>query len=726
MKKHRLIAILLALLLGPSVKSEQTNEVVITSSTAEGKVNFDFETGKATGINGVIVTYGQREMVLLADKVELSKSSGEVLAEGNVSLQRGDALWLGDRLEYNYRTREMRADSFRTGLSPFYAKGLGLAANTTNKTYSATNAVITTDDVSSPSYRIRAERITIVPGQYIEARNATLMLGNVPVMFFPKYHRSLTRHPNNIELTPGYRSVYGPYLLGTYNWYLNDQLSGSVHADYRQRRGFGLGPDVNYDIGRWGQGGFTYYYTHDEDPKKDPQGNDIQEYRRRLSFSHKATLRTNLTAKVVVRDQSDAYFIRDFFESEYRTNSQPRSFLEVNQAWSNFTLDVMAQPQINDFVQTIERLPDVKLSAIRQQLGASPFFYESESSAAYLRFGSVTNTRPSYAALRADSYHQILLPHTFFGWLNFTPRVGGRFTHYGETEGLGSTMNEQDRFVFNTGAETSFKASRVWGGVHNQLLEMDGLRHIIEPSVNYVFVPAPNKRPFQLPQFDSELPSLRLLPIEFPDYNSIDSIDSQNVFRFSLRNKVQTKRKDGVDNLVNWGLYTDWRLNPNPGQGTFADAYSDLDFKPRSWLTLNSEIRYDLDNGHVRMANHAATLTPNDVWSVSLGHRYFREDPAFGLESANNLVYSRIYYRLNENWGFRMSHHFEARDGTLEEQYYTVYRDLRSWTTALTFRVRENRGGPQDVTIALTFSLKAFPRFKPGSDRESPSLLLGG
>ena len=76
---------------------------------------------------------------------------------------------------------------------------------------------------------------------------------------------------------------------------------------------------------------------------------------------------------------------------------------------------------------------------------------------------------------------------------------------------------------------------------------MDGLRHIIEPSANYVFVPDPSTPPAQLPQFDSEQPSLMLLPVEFPDYNNIDSIDTQNVIRFGLRNTLQTKRDGQLD-----------------------------------------------------------------------------------------------------------------------------------------------------------------------------------
>ena len=196
----------------------------------------------------------------------------------------------------------------------------------------------------------------------------------------------------------------------------------------------------------------------------------------------------------------------------FTVEPEPKSFLELNQILPNFSLNLLAQPQLNDFFQTVERLPDVKLSALRQQLGVSPFFYEGENSAGYFRFrpmeGSGTN---GYAALRADTFHQLLLPQTFFGWLNVTPRVGARFTQYGDTEGEGSTFDEQGRAVFNTGAEVSLKASRFLGRRQQPVLEVNGLRHIIQPSVNYVFVPSPSRAPRELPQFDTEI-SLRLLP----------------------------------------------------------------------------------------------------------------------------------------------------------------------------------------------------------------------
>jgi LPS-assembly protein len=377
-------------------------------------------------------------------------------------------------------------------------------------------------------------------------------------------------------------------------------------------------------------------------------------------------------------------------------------------------------------------LPDVRLTGFRQQLGETPVYYESESSAGYYRrrFAETNGPMPGdFSAARADTFHQLLLPQTFFGWLNVTPRVGGRFTYYSKATGDGATTDEVYRGVFNTGAEISFKASRVWPGVQNKLFEMDGLRHIFEPSINYVFVPSPGHATNELPQFDYEVPSLRLLPIEYPDYNSIDSIDSQNVMRFGLRNKLQTKRQGRVEDLLNWDLYTDWRLKPNRDQTTFADLYSDLAARPRSWLKLESLTRFDLDSGNLRLSFHTLTFKPNNVWSWDLGHYYLRDAPlttSTGLGQGNNLITSSMYYRVNENWGLRATHHFEARNGRMQEQFYSIYRDLRSWTAALTFRLRDNGTGPEDFTVAFTFSLKAHPRFGLGSDSVRPYSLLGG
>ena len=704
--------------------AEEPQEWILEAQDPSFEVEINTVTGLATATNGVVLR--QADLVLKARSFTINQQTGDVQAQGDVVITSQGKTWKSEKVRYNLKSHRMSGEDFKTGQTPFFVGGQVLAGDENTKVFAAVDATVTTDDYAEPGYAIRAKLLIIVPGEYIEANSATLRLYGVPVFYYPHYRRSLKVHPNNWVVTPGYRSLFGPYVLSRYNMYWNEQFRSGFDVNLYQKRGVGAGPDFDFKSKTLGDGSFKSFYIHDGDPGLDPNLKPIRDERGRITFTDRINLNTNLTVKLVARYQSDAQVVRDFYEHEYRKNIQPDSFAEINQLWSNWSLNVLGRPQLNNFFETVERLPDVKLTGLRQQLGISPFYYESESSAGYYRRRFASGPTNDYAATRADTFHQIVLPITLGEWLNLTPRAGGRLTHYGETEGAGSTLTEETRSVFNTGAELSFKASRVWQGVDSRFWDVNGLRHIVQPSINYVFVPHPSRAPGRLPQFDYEVPSHRLLPIEYPDYNAIDSVDSQNVLRFTLNNKLQTKRKDGVDQLVNWALYTDWRLHPRPGQSTFADVFSDLDLKPRSWLTLNSEVRYDVGGGFLREANHTATVTPNTVWSVSLGHRYLREDPTLGPDSGNNLIYSTLYYRFNENWGARASLHFEARDGTMEEQQYSLYRDFRSWTGALTFRVRDQRtAGPSDYTVAVTFSLKAFPRFGLGDDSNKPSLLLG-
>jgi len=688
----------------------------------------------ATGTNGIFVQYG--DATLTADSARLDYQAGEAVADGHVRIEEGNLIWTGEHIRYNFKTHQMQSEQFRTGKPPVFAQGEQLQGDTSNKTYTARHAFVTTDDVSDPAIRVRASRVTIVPGKYIEMWNAVLFMDGVPTFYFPYYRRNLGEHANNFNFLPGYRSAYGPFLLSTYSWYLNDGVDGKIHLDYREKRGVGAGPDLNLHLGQWGEAEFKYYYLHDRNPNTSASTNSfanlgaIPENRQRFYFGYQATPATNLNVKALVNYQSDPLLLHDFFEGDYRNNPQPNTFIEVNKYWNNWSLDVETTPRVNDFFDQVERLPDVKLTGFRQQIFNTPVYYESESSAGYYRrffagtnaLFATTNSPPAYSATRADTYHQLLLPHTFFGWLNVTPRVGGRFTYYSEEGGPGGTNEETWRKIFNTGVETSFKASQLWAGATNSLLAVDGLRHIIEPSVTYAYVPAPSTPPAQLPQFDSELPSPLLLPVQFPDYNNIDSIDSENVLRFGLRNTLQTKRDGQLDNLLNWNVLLDWRLRPNAGQSTFNDLYSELAFRPRTWVMLQSQLRYDINGGDLNMAFHQLTLEPNEKWSWGIGHWYARNG---FLGNGNNLITSTMFYRLNDNWGARTAHYFNARNGRLQEQLYTLYRDMRSWTGALTFRLIDNGHGPKDFTVAFTFSLKAMPKTHVGDDSVRPYHLVG-
>jgi lipopolysaccharide assembly outer membrane protein LptD (OstA) len=715
-----------------TVMAQQEPEWEIDSLDESGGVVYEFATGIATATNGVIVKYGGA--VLRADQVAVNQQTGDVVADGQVRIQRLDQVWASEHIRYNFKTRRMQAEHFRTGKAPVFAGGQGLGNDPRNpNAYTATNAVVTTEDVAEPGIKIRAKSIRIIPGDRIVAKGAVLYLDKIPVFWFPYYSQSLNERGSNFDFTPGYRSRYGAYLLGTYTWAINKQLEAVAHVDYRVKRGFGVGPDFNYDFGKWGTGRARYYYLYDQDPDIEETGLSIPDNRQRLWFSYQANPATNLTVKSMVRYQGDSEIVRDFFDSEYRRNPQPNTYLDVNKYWQNFSLDLYAQPRLNDYLETVEKLPELKLTGHRQQIANTPVFYESESSAGwYRRLFPETNGIPyglDYEASRADTFHQVLLPHTFFGFLNVTPNAGGRFTYYGSASGPGGITSETTRGIFNTGADVSLKASRAWPVFHSRTFELEGLRHIVVPSVKYTYVPTPTRvGTNEIPQFDYELSSLRLLPNDFPDYNSIDSIDGQNTVRFGLNNKLQTRRRNEIVNFLDWDVFIDWRLDPRPEQQTFSDVSSEFRLRPRSWLTLESMTRYNFEDGQFRLTYNSFTIQPNDIWSWTFGYFFMQDDfrPApYGWGEGNNLFRNSLTFRVNQNWALRATQHYNADDGRMEEQAYSIYRDLKSWTAALSFRVRDNVDREDDFTIAFTVSLKAYPSYDLGEDSLRSYSLLG-
>jgi hypothetical protein len=117
------------------------------------------------------------------------------------------------------------------------------------------------------------------------------------------------------------------------------------------------------------------------------------------------------------------------------------------------------------------------------------------------------------------------------------------------------------------------------------------------------------------------------------------------------------------------------------------------------------------------------TFTPNNRWSWGLSHWYLRNGFIDRVE--NNFIASTFFVRVNDNWGLRATHSFNAQTGRLQQQAYTCYRDLRSWTGALTFRVQDNVGTTPDFTVAFSLSLKANPATRVGEDAVNNYHLVG-
>ena len=227
---------------------------------------------------------------------------------------------------------------------------------------------------------------------------------------------------------------------------------------------------------------------------------------------------------------------------------------------------------------------------LRFSIDAADSTYETSNSLGYLeRAYGDTNPIPNYETFRADTFHQFTMPETFFGWLNVVPKCGFPrdvlFSHSAPSNTGAYDLQLADNRTSPTprcsrcrvqdldplsrpstrrncatpsarssrratscgrsldaGVETSFKLSRQYDNVETRAFGLDALQHIIQPYVDFEEIEDFGVGSRKLLQFDRLLPTTQLQPIDFPQFNSIDTIDEQTAVRLGVRNRLQTKR----------------------------------------------------------------------------------------------------------------------------------------------------------------------------------------
>ena len=312
----------------------------------------------------------------------------------------------------------------------------------------------------------------------------------------------------------------------------------------------------------------------------------------------------DLSAVVDFNKLSDQYFLQDFYPAVFAYDPQPDTYFELLKRGEAYTLNVQTRVQVNNFQETVERLPELSWEVARTPLFNGPIFYEATTSASWLHraFAAQTGNQsidlqagalnPDYNSYRIDSFHQFLYPKTYFGWLSVVPSVGFRGTYYSTTgsftesdpsnplpEGLLTEHGGRVRFALNADVEASFKLSKAFEDVQERSLGLDGLRHVIQPYADFSWVSQPTVSPSDILPFDQYIPSTRLQSIDFPQYLSIDSLDRWTILRLGMRNRLQTRRDSSTLNWLDVDTYFDVDFDNPARPGHSSVDYERFPFK---------------------------------------------------------------------------------------------------------------------------------------------------
>ena len=651
------------------------------------KVEYFRDQKKVVGQGNVSVSYGDTE--LNCDKITAYTDTKEAICEGNVKITQPGTSIEGDRIHYDFSKMRGYALDSKIQAEPFY----GSAERVTqigDKDFELKKGYITTCDLEKPHYRIQAREVRIFLDDKIVAKHIFFYIGNTPVLYMPLYVQPLLEDRPEVTIVPGRTSDWGYYALTSWRYFFNDDSKGNIRLDYREKKGLAEGIDYKYNLKELGDGIAKFYYAHENDDLTISKTGSKDD-RWRIQYRHQIDLPEDTMATIEFNKLSDRDVIKDYVYREFEENPTTDNYILVETAKTNYIMRLLARKRMNDFFTVVERLPEVELEVNNQRLWNTNFYYFSEDSLSNLikRYDEADGTSRE-ESLRADTYQRLSYVAKLFKFLHVTPFVATRQTFYSRNRWKDTT---NFRSIYETGVDASTKFYRVFD-MDTDLLNLDinRLRHIITPSAGFLHRHQPTISPDNLYQFDE-----------------IDNIVRYNGFSLSLANKLQTKRLEGeqmkVVDLATLIVSTDYlfrlkkqSLRPQ-GVGRFGDPYFDLELRPYSWLSIDSDMTLDHKDHDINSANIDVYVDMGEKLTLGMGHRY--ESTEGGKTSQFT---GELFYNINDEWKIKIYERYDFDSQKWEEQEYTIFKDLHCWLAEFSVDIRDG-----EYTTWLVFRLKAFP-----------------
>jgi LPS-assembly protein len=673
---------------------EEKKPIIVNGDNVE----YFTESKQVTAQGNIVINYGGAK--LSCDKITVNTETGEAVAEGNVRIVDERGIIEGEKVIYNFKTKTGVISDANFMAQPYFGQAKKVE-KVNDVELLAHDAYMTTCNYDRPHFRFQARKLDFFRGDKIQSEKNIVYLGPIPVLYLPRFSRSLKDTQTHIQVSPGKSSDWGYYMLTATRFNLGQNLSSRVYLDYRDKLGLAEGFGTNYQSRGFGRGDFKFYYT-DERPKAALEAGEFQRYLVRWRHSWEIDPRTNLISEYyrIFDDKrkdlgSEYNMLKDYFYREYEKDARPLSYALLHHYFSYSSLDLLLQKRTNSWYEQLEKLPELKYTLPSIRVGASPFYFENVLQGANFnyKYPPPTPSSSDISVNRLDAYNKVSLPF-HLAFINFNPFVANRSTYYTSLVG-GSSISP--RTVFYTGVDASTKFYRVFALKSNFLgMDIDGLRHIISPSVRYGYNHFPTVSSNRLKQIDA-----------------LDSIGSNNELTFQFANKLQTRREGKIVDLAYLSLESSYQfynvdaMTYEKSNDNFTDFLIDLELFPYAWLRLDSDATYRPSEKYFTEVNYSVSFLLGAERSLSIGQRYQRK--------GSNEITSGFKWRFNPKWKFSCYQRYALHGNPglsllkgMLEQEYSIARDLHCWIMEVAFNRKKEEGS----TIWFIFRLKAFPELE--------------
>lgn len=433
-----------------------------------------------------------QETILIADSAYLSEADNEAVAEGKVRLVKGGDVLHCDRIKINLLTDEGEVTNgdYYSRKSNFHMKGQKMIKLGEDK-YRLEHGTFTTCDGNNPSWKFVADNMDVSMEDYAVGTNTIFYIKDVPSFYTPYILFPVQRERQSGFLFPhfGNTSKKGLNFDIPYYWAISPSQEATIDIDVETKRGVGNGIEYAYKRNNDSLGKLYEYSIYDTSQNKG-RGNLVAQQQEWLSPS--------LVFKTDVDLISDRNFFLDFSEENGVYNRQILdSSVSLTKNWQNYSLAGEFR-YVNDLVATtnqttLEKLPEINFTAVRQKLPGIPLYLALDSS--FVNFYRDNDVRGQRINLRPYATAYLAMPAglEFSAWGGYRERLYNAY-HAGVGE---SGNGSRGIGIADAGATVTTSLSRIYDTAWGALKK---IKHTMVPEVGYSFVEEKNQD--TLPFFD--------------------------------------------------------------------------------------------------------------------------------------------------------------------------------------------------------------------------------
>lgn len=645
-------------------------------------------------------TFVHDELTVTADEIRFSKDNNIAVAEGNARITFHGGRVVSTKIVYDVQNESFSCEDFRAGIYPYMIKGKSIEGD--NKAVTIRNSTLYTSQTGKfvPNISVARARLNFDGDKTgVKIDRAIAKIGPIPVLPIPVAAFSLNDDRNiSVELEAGNSDTDGTFLRSATLYPITSNIDAGLNLDYYSKRGWLYGPKAEIKGETFSSSLSSGYISDRGERGSDLLNNPIDQDRGWVSWQHLQDIGKNIHIANQTQYWSDSEVLRDFRPRDYTTQQAPTSFTEVAYTPWGWNISAFSSYELNNFdvADQVTKLPEIRVDKLSAPIGNTGLYYSWLNSASWLEKGTLSHRR-------IDSLLRVQYPTKLADNWSIVPIASARYTQY---DSLQNSDESLGRLIGEIGLDSKWTFNRIWE-VKNDTWKIDGLKHLMEPIVQYRYIPSADTHNDEIKQIEDDVFYTGLPTIDSYNATELDELYERHFVRFGLRNTLQTRDTDPnasspTRNLLRLDLYQDFNFTTTDTAGKdWGDFYVLASAYPASWLETGAFFRLNWEEMGWLEHRYFLSVHDADYRRATLYTRYLKGDTEqYGLEAMQRLT-DRLSLYGEVVW--------DVRTSDLSELHYGVRQRMRSgWEVIYGFTRRDNDSRDSKTQFRIAFKWAAF------------------